>query len=291
MAYFYSMPNSLAKKQMTRRLLLSAIILTCFGCSSNTPTSTEPTEKTGQTINADTASSNTETSKNPSSVEEAGDPSAAQPSAKVSSPEQPAPSPAMPIYISPYYDSEGLQINVGPFSDELAAATADSISDLSTKMKSEWESLPIETMYIASIRLYDLGHKNEAVYWFYSAQYRANLLKTLLREDSIGGFGSEAFSRVSAYNAFNQLAGEYINGYGYGDLEKMEKTIKSVLSENEQLPQLNTIYPNLKLVDDKSWPAKNKFVADSYIQQIEFIGQNADKIKAIRKENGIDDKY
>jgi hypothetical protein len=250
--------------RMTRLPLLVAITLTCIGCSSKSPTTYDPTSD----------------SPSVATLKEAPSP---EPSTASDS--------RMPIYITPYYDSEGPQIDVGPFSEELAAATADSIANLSSKLKTEWATLPIETMYVASIRLYDLGEKNDAVYWFYSAQFRARLLQSVLPEDSVGGIGSEGVERIQAHNAFHQLAGEYINGYAFGELNNLQKTIQLVKAENETIPQLETIYPTLDLIDNGLWPEKNKDIAAGLDSLLDSIANNAEAIKAFRKENGIEGKY
>jgi hypothetical protein len=123
----------------------------------------------------------------------------------------------MPVYITPFYESEGLKITVGEHSQTLANADAKSIREIAGALKKEKDKLRAEVMYVTAIRLYDLGHKDEAVYWFYTAQYRARLFTTLLDNEKIGTIGDEAFELKHAYNAFNQLAGIYINGYGFGD--------------------------------------------------------------------------
>ena len=197
----------------------------------------------------------------------------------------------MPVYITPYYNSEGPEINVGTHSKDLAAATAESIIDLSAKMKADWETLSVATMYVMSIRLYDLGRKNDAVYWFYSAQFRMRLLRSLLSDDSIGEIGSEGFELIHAHKAFHQLAGEYINGYGFGDLHTLEETVRLVKSENGHPPKFKTIYPDLQFIDEQSWPGKNKEVSDAIDFLLDYISNNADDIKAKRKANGIEGKY
>jgi hypothetical protein len=72
--------------------------------------------------------------------------------------------PAMPIYITPFYDSKGLKIEVGEKSKKLAGADSKTILEISTELKKEKDKLRAEVMYVTAIRLYDLGHKDEAVY-------------------------------------------------------------------------------------------------------------------------------
>ena len=197
----------------------------------------------------------------------------------------------MNIYVTPYYNSKGLQIDVGKYSQELKAATSETILDLTAKMQKERGTLTVESMYVTSIRLYDLGYKNESVYWFHSARFRAGLFKQALPKKLSGGIGSEDFDRYHAHYAFHSLAGEYINGYAFGDLEMMKTTIHEVKSESITLPKLQTIYPKIQFTDAKLWPENQKGIAEGLDKLLDYIDKNEDKIKAERKKNGIEDKY
>ncbi len=197
----------------------------------------------------------------------------------------------MPISITPYYNSDPLQVNVGQHSEELTSATAESIGELVAQLKQEWASLPVETLYVLAIRLYDLGLKDEAVYWFYTAQFRARLLSALLPEGTPARLGDEAFERLQAHRSFHQLAGTYINGYAFGQLDQLEKTLKQVQSEGEQLPPFKTIYPRLEWIDEDQWAEKRKAVSTGLDKLLEYIVENADEIKAIRKQRGMEGKY
>jgi hypothetical protein len=197
--------------------------------------------------------------------------------------------PAMPIYVTPYYDSDGLKISIGENSKKLAGADAKTILQVCADLKKEKDKLRVEVMYVAAIRLYDLGYKDEAVYWFYSAQYRARVFSSIL--DGVGFIGSEAFELKQAYNAFYQLAGEYINGYAFGELPKLEKTLEKVAEEGKSLPKFSTIYPKVNFAPEESWAEKNKEVSKGLSGLIEHIKTNADSIKEQRKKNGIEGKY
>ena len=197
----------------------------------------------------------------------------------------------MPIYITPYYNSDPLQVKVGPHSEALTLATAASAGELAAQLKQERATLPIETMYVLAIRLYDLGLKDEAVYWFYTAQFRARLLSALLPAGTPARIGNEGFERVQAHRSFHQLAGTYINGYAFGQLEQLEKTLRQVKSESEQLPPFKTIYPQLELIEEERWAEKNQEVASGFDKLLEYIVDNAEEIKAIRKQRGMEGKY
>jgi hypothetical protein len=197
----------------------------------------------------------------------------------------------MPIFVTPFYSSQGPQISVGVFSQRLAAADAATIKDVTQDMKKQWDALPVEAMYVASIRLYDLGHKDDAVYWFYSAQYRARLFAAIVPDASPANGGS-AFEAESAHASFQQLAGDYINGYAFGDIPKLRSAIEQVLGDNDQgLPDFTRIYPGVTFISSQGWADKRKETATGLSQFVDWIDQHAEEIKARRKASGLEGKY
>jgi len=198
----------------------------------------------------------------------------------------------IPIYVTPFYNSEGPQIDVGPFSKQLAAANADTITEVAAAMKKQWGTLSVESMYVTAIRLYDLGKKDEAVYWFYSAQYRARLFGSIVSEDNPKSVGGNAFEASAGQGSFQHLAGEYINGYALGKLDMLKATIKTVQSEYAKtLPQFSAIYPKVSFIPAGEWSDKNKEIAAGLAKLLDMIETRADEIKAQRKQNGIEGKY
>jgi hypothetical protein len=73
------------------------------------------------------------------------------------------------VYITPYYNSKGPAIEVGPFSSGLAAKSESEFVATIAKMKRSWETLNFAETYVAAIRLYNLRFRKESIYWFYSA--------------------------------------------------------------------------------------------------------------------------
>ncbi|HMO13821.1 MAG TPA: hypothetical protein PKD64_04670 [Pirellulaceae bacterium] len=197
----------------------------------------------------------------------------------------------MPIYVTPFYDSKDNSISVGTYSEQLATADVNSILELAKELDKDKDRLRAEVMYVTAIRMYDLGHKNEAVYWFYLAQYRSRVFGSILDRAAIGSIGSEAFELIQAYASFNELAGKYINGYAFGSLQKLEQILLAVLKEGETLADFDGLYPEIKFMDQVHWAAKNKNVADGLIKLVDYIKVNADSIKEQRAKNGIEGKY
>ena len=109
------------------------------------------------------------------------------------------------VYVTPYYNSKGPAIDVGPFSSGLAAKSEPEFVATIAKMKKSWDTLNFAETYVAAIRLYDLGFRKESIYWFYSAQYRGRLFAGLIDRDKMGSIGDPGFELFQAQNAFQQF--------------------------------------------------------------------------------------
>src|SRR5881409_3926823 len=149
------------------------------------------------------------------------------------------------VYVTPYYNSKGPSVSVGRFSSGLASAKEDEFLTTIARMKKDWDQLTFPELYVAAIRLYDLGYRKEAVYWFYSAQYRGRQFGVLLDQTKMGCIGDTGFELLHAQNAFYQLVGTYINGYAFGDMDGLAKIVERVQKEGRQIPDLQAAYPGV----------------------------------------------
>src|SRR5437667_10210923 len=156
-------------------------------------------------------------------------------------------------YITPYYNSKGPEVSVGRFSSGLASAKEADFLATIAEMKKDWNRLTFPELYVAAIRLYDLGYRKEAVYWFYSAQYRGRQFGVLLDQSKMGSIGSAGFELFQAQNAFFQLVGPYINGYAFGDTDRLVKVVERVQKDGRRIPALQTIYPGLSFTSTTAW--------------------------------------
>ncbi|PYL32735.1 MAG: hypothetical protein DMF38_14075 [Verrucomicrobia bacterium] len=68
------------------------------------------------------------------------------------------------VYVTPYYNSKGPEVKVGRFSSGLASAKEDEFLATIAEMRKDWDRLTFPELYVAAIRLYDLGYRKEAVY-------------------------------------------------------------------------------------------------------------------------------
>src|SRR5213593_2365317 len=195
------------------------------------------------------------------------------------------------VYVTPYYNSKGPPINVGPFSKGLGANSEPEFVATIAKMKQSWDNLSFQEMYVAAIRLYDLGFRKESIYWFYSAQYRGRLLATLIDREKMGSIGDPGFELVQAQNAFQQLVGPYVNGYAFGDIDQLIPIIETVQREGKAVPDLTRIYPGVTFKPKSEWDAENKRLNDGLTKLVVTLRNEKASIKKQRIEHGMEAKF
>jgi hypothetical protein len=195
------------------------------------------------------------------------------------------------VYITPFYNSEGPTIEAGPFSKGLAAESEAEFVTTIKKMKQSWNELRFPEIYVAAIRLYDLGFRNESIYWFYSAQYRGRLFAGLIDREKMGGMGAPGFELVQAANAFQQLVGPYINGYAFSDIDRLMPIIARVQNENKTVRDLEKLYPNISFKPRSEWDAVNKGLNEGLTKFIDTVKNEAATLKKTRIENGTEAKF
>jgi hypothetical protein len=195
------------------------------------------------------------------------------------------------VYVTPYYDSKGPAVKVGRFSAGLASAKENDFLTTIAEMKKDWDRLTFPELYVAAIRLYDLGYRKEAVYWFYSAQYRGRQFGVLLDQTKMGTIGSPVFELLHAQNAFYQLAGPYINGYAFHDTDGLVRIVERVQKEGRRIPDLQAAYPGVTFKSKSEWSSANTNLADGVNELISMVKEKKDDIKRQRIERGMEEKF
>src|SRR5262249_6241922 len=195
------------------------------------------------------------------------------------------------VYITPFYNSKGPAIEVGPFSSGLAAKNEPEFVATIAKMKKSWDTLNFPATDVAAILLYDLGYRKESIYWFYSAQYRGRLFASLIDRDKMGSMGDPGFELYQAQNAFQQLVGPYINGYAFGDIDQLVPIIERVQKEGQRVPDLTKIYPRVTFKPKSEWDAANKGLNDGLTKLLTTLKNEKASIKQQRIERGMETKF
>lgn len=195
------------------------------------------------------------------------------------------------VIVTPFYSNQGPSIEVGHFSLGLSSPKEKEFLTTIASMKGAWDKLTFPELYVAAIRLYDLGYRKEAVYWYYTAQYRGRLFSALLDKKKKGGIGSEAFELSCANNAFFELVGPYISGYAYQDTDELINIIKKVKeSEQARTTDFKAIYPRVHFIKKEDWKAANDKLANGMDGLISMIEEKKEEIKSQRIEAGIEEK-
>jgi hypothetical protein len=195
------------------------------------------------------------------------------------------------VYMTPFYNSAGPEIQVGPFSAGLASKDEKEFLATIAKMKSAWSQLSFAELYVAAIRLYDLGYRKESVYWFYSAQFRGRQFGTLLEQSKAGGLGSAGFELFQAQNSFYQLAGPFINGYAFGDITALIKIVERVQKECRSPIDMEKIYPGVTFIAKNLWKGKTAELADGMGGLVSMLREKREDIKKQREAQGIEAKF
>lgn len=196
------------------------------------------------------------------------------------------------VHVTPFYNSEGPTVNVGRFSTGLAATKEDVFLETVAHMKKEWGKLTFAELYVGAIRLYDLGYRKEAIYWFYSAQYRGRQFVMLLDQDKMGSIGSVGIELAHAQNAFYQLAGPYINGYAFSDTDGLVKIVERVQNEGRgEIPDLEAAYPGVAFTMKSEWKAKNTELSGGMGQFISMLKEQKEDFRRQRAEQGLEEKF
>jgi hypothetical protein len=195
------------------------------------------------------------------------------------------------VYVTPYYNSKGPAADVGRFSSGLAAKSEPEFVATIAKMRQAWDTLNFPEVYVAAIRLYDLGFRKESIYWFYSAQYRGRLFATLIDREKMGSIGSPGFELFQGQNAFQQLVGPYINGYAFGDIDQLVPIIEKVQREGKIVPDLTKIYPRVTFEPKSEWDAGNEGLNEGLTKLLMTLKNEKASIKQQRIERGMEVKF
>ena len=194
-------------------------------------------------------------------------------------------------YVTPYYDSSGPVVRAGKYSTGLASKNRGDFVATIFRMKKQWDYLNFVELYVAAIRLYDLGYRNESTYWFYTAQYRGRLFASVVDQKRLGGIGDPGFELVHAQDAFFQLAGPDINGFAFGNIDLLVSIVRRVQNRNQAVPNLQTVYPGVSLVPRSQWQAHNAQIAAGLGELATSLPAQKAEIQRRRAQNGTQARF
>jgi len=139
------------------------------------------------------------------------------------------------IHVQPYYQAakkpDGRpQVAVGAsLSGPLSSDRREDIVAVRDKIAADPKLITPMTLMVLAIRLYDVGLRDDAVFWFYAAKDRYITLSDVVDVGASGLAEVEA-----AMRAFATLAGPVINSYAFCDLAKQKALRQQALAWVEQ---------------------------------------------------------
>lgn len=141
------------------------------------------------------------------------------------------------IYVLPYYRSADTpggapMVHVGKRFDALLSSNRkQDILAVRDMLREHPGMITPMTMMVLAIRLYDVGLRDQSVFWFYAAKDRYFTLAGVLDMHSPG------LSEVpDIVGNFATLAGPVINSYAFCDLKKQEATEQAALDWVKEHP-------------------------------------------------------
>ena len=200
------------------------------------------------------------------------------------------------IYVQPYYeaarDPGGTpRVAVGRSFEGLASNKREDILAIRDRIVADPKLVTPMTLMVLAIRFYDVGLRDDAVFWFYAAKDR------FLTLDGVVDVGAGGLAQVEdAIRNFSTLAGPIINGYAFCDIANQQAIRAKALDWVEQNPyeaifmeRLPAKQSNRKqaLVEAVAMLRANAAKESAYLQD----AGNAAKYRAERARNGTDEKY
>ena len=141
------------------------------------------------------------------------------------------------IYVTPFYEAARTpggrpQVSVGKqYNDLLSSNRREDILAARDLIVARPGVVTPMTMMVLAIRLYDVGLRDEAVFWFYIAKERYIVMSEVLNVKT------QALAQADdAVRSFSTLAGPVLNGYAFCDLAKQKEQHAKALAWVEANP-------------------------------------------------------
>jgi hypothetical protein len=149
----------------------------------------------------------------------------------------PEPVRRIPVVVQPYYAVAPTlearpKVEVGrAFDHALASTDRGEIVTVRDAIEAAAPTVTPMTMMVLAIRLYDVGLRDDAVFWFYAAKARYITLEDVV-DVSVPGLATV----VAAMKNFAGQVGPYINGYAFCDPARQHGTMLKAIAWTEKNP-------------------------------------------------------
>lgn len=162
------------------------------------------------------------------------------------------------------------------------------IKEVESDIRAKPEMVSPMTLMVLSIRLYDTGYRDDAVFWHYVAKDRMRTISQIVT----GGIAGA----VTATRDFAATAGPTINGYAFCDMDKQRRTRRSAIEWVRDHPYKAIFFEQLPSpVPDRAAALRDVIASiDADVQkEAEYLSTptNAERFQKARADNGADRRY
>jgi hypothetical protein len=200
------------------------------------------------------------------------------------------------IFVEPFYSArtpdEAPKVGTGGLhADLLASQQREDILMARDMIVAKPQAVTPMTMMVLAIRLYDVGLRDDAVFWFYVSKDRFQTLTEVAVPNA-----PLLETAATAMRDFNALAGPIINGYAFCNLAMQQATRTKAIAWveanpyeaifNDRLPA-RTINRVMALAEAIKTVKANAAEERAYFDD----ARNASQFAAARKKNEADVKY
>jgi hypothetical protein len=202
------------------------------------------------------------------------------------------------IRVQPYYEAARApggtpRVAVGASFEALASSRRADILAVRDRIVADPGLVTPMTLMVLAIRLYDVGLRDDAVFWFYAAKDRYVIFETV-----IDVFAGGLTQVREAVRSFSTLAGPFINGYAFCDVASQQAIRAKALDWVEANPYeaifLDRLPANASVRDRKA-ALRDAVVAarGAAAQESAYLGdpKNVAQLKADRARNQMDAKF
>lgn len=200
------------------------------------------------------------------------------------------------IYVQPYYEAarepDGTpRVAVGRSFDRLASNKRDDIVAIRDRIVADPKLVTPMTLMVLAIRLYDVGLRDDSVFWFYAAKDR------YLTLDEVVDVHAGGLAQVEdAVRNFSTLAGPFINGYAFCDVEKQKAIRAKALEWVDANPYDAIFMERLPAKSGDRRAALRRAVGNVKVSAAKERSYLSDagsvaKLRADRAKNGMDEKF
>lgn len=201
------------------------------------------------------------------------------------------------IYVTPYYeaarDAGGTpKVAVAKAYDALlASGRAEDVARARDDIARNNAMITPMALMVLAIRLYDVGLRDDAVFWLYAAKNRYFTL------EAVADVRTPQLAQVEdAVRSFATLAGPVINGYAFCDVANQQKIAARALQWTIDNPYRALFLPQVPArPGDRTQNLDKAIVAlrANVAKERDFLAkpENVAQLRQQRKDNGTDEKF